>query len=59
VVEHAGQGFQVVKHRWKVECTCVWLLNDRRHSRNHKVLTASSKAMIQISMILLVLKQLA
>jgi transposase len=59
VVEHTGKGFQVVKHRWKVERTFAWLLNDRRHSRDYEVLTASSEAMIQISMIRLVLKRLA
>ena len=58
-VEHTGQGFQVVKHRWKVERTFGWLGNDRRHSRDYEVLTASSEAMIQISMIRLLLKRLA
>jgi transposase len=59
VVEHTGKGFQVVKHRWKVERTFAWLLNDRRHSRDDEVLTASSEAMIQISAIRLLLKRLA
>jgi putative transposase len=59
VVEHTGKGFQVVKHRWKVERTFAWLLNGRRHSRDYETLTASSEAMIQISMIRLLLKRLA
>ena len=59
VVEHTGKGFQVVKHRWKVERTLAWLLNDRRHSRDYERLTVSSEAMIQISMIRLLLKRLA
>jgi putative transposase len=59
VVERTGKGFQVVKQRWKVERTLAWLLNDRRHSRDYERLTASSEAMIQISMIRLVLKRLA
>jgi putative transposase len=59
VVEHSGKGFQVVKHRWKVERTFAWLLNDRRHSRDYEVLTANSEAMIQVSMIRLLLKRLA
>lgn len=59
VVEHTGKGFQVVKHRWKVERTFAWLLNDRRHSRDYEALTANSEAMIQISMIRLLLKRLA
>jgi putative transposase len=59
VVEHTGQGFQVVKHRWKVERPLAWLLNDRRHSRDYETLTTNSEAMIQISMIRLLLKRLA
>ena len=59
VVEHTGKGFQVVKQRWKVERTLAWLLNDRRHSRDYEMLTASSEAMIQISMIRILLKRLA
>jgi putative transposase len=59
VVEHTGKGFQVVKHRWKVERTFAWLLNDRRHSRDYEVLTVNSEAMLQISMIRLLLNRLA
>jgi hypothetical protein len=33
--------------------------NDRRHSRDYETLTASSEAIIQISMIRLLLKRLA
>jgi putative transposase len=58
VVEHTGQGFQVVQHRWKVERTLAWIMNDRRHSRDVEGLTASSEAMIQISMIRILLKRL-
>ena len=59
IVGHTGKGFQVVKHRWKVERTLAWLLNDRRHSRDYERLTGSSEAMIHISMIRLLLKRLA
>lgn len=59
VVEHTGKGLQVVKHRWKVERTFAWLVNDRRHSRDYERLTVSSESMIQISMIRLLLKRLA
>ena len=59
VVTHTGKGFQVVKHRWKVERTLAWLLNDRRHSRDYERLTVSSEAMVHISMIRLLLKRLA
>jgi transposase len=59
VVERTGKGFEVVKQRWKVERSFAWMVNDRRHSRDYEVLTASSEAMIQISMIRLLLKRLA
>ena len=59
VVEHTGTGFRVVPHRWVVERTCAWLLNDRRHRCDYETLTATSEAMIQISMIHLLLKRLA
>jgi len=55
----AGKGFQVVPWRWAVERTFAWLLNDRRHSRDYERLTANSAAMIQISMIRLLLNRLA
>ena len=58
IVEHTGQGFRVAPHRWVVEQTFAWLLNYRRH-RCDEVLTANSEAMIQISMIHLLLKRLA
>ena len=59
VVEHTGPGFQVVAQRWVVERTFAWLLNYRRHRCDYEVLTANSEAMIQISMIHLLLKRLA
>lgn len=59
VVERTGKGFVVIKQRWKVERTLAWLLNDRRHSRDYEVLTSNSEAMIQISMIRILLKRLA
>jgi putative transposase len=59
VVEHTGKGFQVVPYRWVVERTFTWLLNYRRHRCAYEVLTANSEAMIQSSMIHLLLKRLA
>ncbi len=55
----AGQGFQVIPWRWTVERTFSWLLNDRRHSLAYERLTVNSAAMIQVSMIRLLLKRLA
>ena len=54
-----GKGFQVVPWRWAVERTFSWLLGSRRHSRDYERLTANSVAMIQISMIRLLLNRLA
>jgi transposase len=54
-----GKGFHVIPWRWAVERTCAWLLNDRRHSRDSERLTANSAAMIQMSMIRLLLNRLA
>jgi transposase len=59
VTRHEGKGFQVVPGRWVVERTFAWLLNDRRHSRDYERLTTNSEAMIQLSMIRLLLKRLA
>jgi putative transposase len=56
---HAGKGFQVVPWRWAVERTFAWLLNNRRHSKDSERLTVNSAAMIQISMIRLLLNRLA
>ena len=58
VVEHTGKGFRVVPHRWVGERTFAWLLNYRRHRCDYETLTATSEAMIQISMIHLLRKRL-
>jgi putative transposase len=58
-VEKTGPGFNVIKHRWVVERTFAWLFNYRRHSKDYERLTQNSEAMIQISMIHLLLKRLA
>jgi putative transposase len=59
VTSHEGKGFQGVPWRWAVERTFAWLLTDRRHSRDYETLTANSEAMIQLSMIRLLLNRLA
>ena len=59
VVEQHQPGFHLVKRRWVVERTFSWLFNYRRHSKDYEVLTENSEAMIQISMIHLLLRRLA
>lgn len=47
----AAVGFVLLAKRWVVERTFAWLGRYRRHSRDYERQTASSEAMIQISMI--------
>lgn len=53
VVKRPAQavGFVLLAKRWVVERTFAWLGRYRRHSRDYERQTASSEAMIQISMI--------
>ena len=59
ITDHQGTGFQVVPKRWVVERTFAWLGGWRRHSKDYEVLTRNSEAMIQVSMIALLLRRLA
>jgi transposase len=59
VTSHEGKGLQGGPWRWAVERTFAWLLNDRRPSRDYERLTTNSEAMIQLSMIRLLLNRLA
>jgi putative transposase len=59
VTEKDGPGFQVIPWRWTVERAFAWLLTYRRHSRDYEVVPANSAALIQLSMIHLLLKRLA
>lgn len=43
--------------RWVVERTFAWISNDRRNSKDYERLTESSEAIIQLSMIKVMLKQ--
>ncbi len=59
VTERSGSGFQLIRKRWVVERTFGWLNHSRRLSKDYEVLTDTSVAMIQISMIRLLLRRLA
>jgi transposase len=51
-------GFQVQRHRWKVERTFGWLIRYRRLARDYEGLSSSSEALIQIASIRLFLTRL-
>lgn len=59
VTDHPGKGFQVVPKRWVVERAFSWLGGYRRHSKDYETLTRNSEAMIQISMIAILIRRLA
>lgn len=59
LVENTGKGFNVVKKRWVVERTFGWFANFRRNSKDYEVLTRNSEAMLQISMIHILVRRLA
>lgn len=45
------EGFVVLPRRWVVERTFAWLMHSRRLARDYETLTATSEAMILLSMI--------
>ena len=53
------RGFVLLPKRWVVERTFAWINRSRRHSKDYERLPETSEALIQISMIHLMLKRLA
>ncbi len=53
-----AKGFVVLKQRWIVERTFGWFEGYRRLSKDYETLPASSEAMIELSMIRLMLNRL-
>lgn len=54
-----AQGFVVSPKRWLVERTLGWLNRYRRLSKDYELLPATSEAMIQVTMIHLMIRRLA
>jgi putative transposase len=57
--DEQAAGFSVLPKRWIVERTFAWLSRCRRLSKDYEYLTETSKAMIQVAMISLMLRRLA
>jgi putative transposase len=58
-VGRQGKGFRVLPKGWVVELSFCWFLGYRRLSKDYEVLPRNSQAMIQISMIAILLRRLA
>ena len=59
MTENKGKGFNVVRKRRAAERTFARIFNFRRNSKDYEVLTENSEAMIQISMISILVRRLA
>jgi transposase len=53
------RGFRVQARRWVVERTLAWLTRWRRLNRNYEHTLASSRAVVQIAMIGIMLRRIA
>jgi len=58
IVKRSDTQFRILPKRWIVERTLSWINNDRRHSKDYERLCESSVALIQLSMIKLMLKRI-
>jgi putative transposase len=58
IVKRTRRGFQVLPRRWVVERTFAWIGRNRRLSKDYEELPEVGEALIYISMIRLMLKQL-
>ena len=53
------EGFAVLPHRWIVERTFGWLIQNRRLSKDYERMVQSSESFMEVAMIRLILKRLA
>src|SRR5262245_16575506 len=54
-----ARGFVLLPKRWVVERTFAWLGRYRRHGKDYEVLTRSSEAMVEVSMVHRMLQRLS
>ena len=59
IVERTSKGFKVLPHRWIVERTFGWMNNYRGLSKDYEFSTISSENVVYLSMLHLMLNQLA
>ena len=57
--EPLPEGFEVIERRWVVERTFAWICRNRRMSRDYEFLLETGKALINMTMIRLMLERLA
>jgi putative transposase len=57
--DREAKGFEVVPKRWIVERTFGWLRRDRRLAKDYERKVHTSEALIEVSMIRLLLRRLA
>ena len=57
IVKRNNTFFKIVPEKWIVERTISWICNCRRNSKDYEYLTETSVAMIQLSMIRIMLNR--
>jgi putative transposase len=57
IVKRDAPGFKVLPKRWIVERTISWINNFRRNSKDYEYLTETSVAMVQLTMIRIMLNR--
>ena len=58
IIKRNETGFKILPKRWVVERTFAWINNCRRNSKDYELLCESSVAMIQLSMVRIMLNRI-